>query len=1534
MATLRTWLGYLLWPLGLVAVVVAVGYSAIEPVSDRAGGAPELPAASHGASPPSAPETSGGFASEVVIGLDGPLPEAFPFPVVARHADAGLWVVHGDLDRVRQALGGLNPRFVEWDCELITAGEGGCCGIDAERYAAGLRDALSEAREATAAAMGSAWDHGQGEGIVVAVLDTGADGSHVDLNGKVLAAIDVAGGYTQDLNGHGTAMASLIAAHNHEGLLGAAPEAMILPVVVAQRDGRAKASDVATGIRRAVAAGARVLSLSLGTRADLAVLREAVEFAEAEGVLVVASAGNEANGQELYPAAYPTVLSVGNVDDRGGLTNHSVIAPGIDLFAPGQGFTVALPFGLRGTVSGTSVATARVSGVAALMLGRSTELSPAALRAILKGSARPIEGFQSFEGLLPAGWLTPEQAVIRSQLGVQDAAVTHVRSLPRRPLAGAPTQLLARVANSGSQELTGLSVEFVVNGAIVATARLEALAVGAEAWVSARVSFPESAAQAKIEARVTDAYPNNNSAERSVAVAEQGLADLSFRELTTRQEGSLYTFAARVENLGHGALAQDIRFEFLGSSKTARVSLEPGQSAVVEQSFTSKQAATLPLMVWARAESLKSEIDVFDNQIAVEFRAIDSSKPLETQYQQSNGVDWIFDAPWRINPNVDYIPVLVYAPSKGSTSNGVDMQLDGLTLKVKTDPADTAPGTTVFASGHSAATTVPQGFEMLDEVGQAIASQVPFEGNVWKENGRYRLLKLPVAALPYSRPETIYIDGTVEWRTRRHIIWSFYDTTTGSHRKVLQIRLSDEDIPRLPGLGHYYDVHFHTESEWHGASSFDILAPRKAYGGPHVMVRHAAYAMGFIDDPNDVFEKICTTDHNCFYNLHDVSDPNSADFRPPFGLISIGHQPGTTEFEATRQLYGRTAAEEVAISHSTVYYNLFPVPLGGHMILYQAEHQEGPWHGGSSISQALNAGDPLELDDVLRSLAKNNRSANRNAFAYSAHAMGGGFDWGNDKRALALVNGSQKTKDFAHAEETGFVFKGHQLWNSRTARRLDSSKIDFENLNPWVDTDFVNGWKYWDNSLWEGLDKYHEELATLIQFAFDAEPDVRFIRKHYVMAASDAHGDFNYSDGRAASIVDIQSTYSVDDGAFFKARSYVLGDGKSGQSDLDRLLAALGSGNAVVTDGPLLEVSLDSEMRFDSEALRWDDSTLTVKDPDGRIGGNGKYDGGFTALVPTGAQAGFSYRYSESDELGGDVAAIHIYKTGHLSPNPNRDRHGTPLLDPVGHLDPSGAGSLLSEAMNPAEEGVVNGVAALSFAAFTGVDPDVGDMTVDDRRCFTNPIWVGPVAVDVQVAAPVNGKLAQGAVTVTLDFPISMSDTPLELALKALNNSGVSTDKTGAALATFTGTWSAANGAKNSRFTATNDQEIPLNLDRWPDPQTVTFMLYTEAAPQDYFGNALNPFATTFTQAGIGTGGGTGVSGGTAGSGSTGGSGSGGTTGGGTTGGSTTAASGGGGGGGGSCSVSDRPSFSWPTAASLMLLVAWVAVRGRARGTR
>ncbi|MEV7193010.1 type VII secretion-associated serine protease mycosin [Streptomyces sp. NPDC093510] len=283
---------------------------------------------------------------------------------------------------------------------------------------------------------GQAWQTTKGEGITVAVLDTGIDDEHPDLAGSVLEGKDMVGFGARRGDRpwarHGTAMAGIIAGHGHgtgrgDGVLGIAPGAKILPVRVILEDGdpaRKKARNtrgnaLAEGIRWAADHGADVINLSLGDDSKSAhpepAEDAAVQYALKKGVAVVASAGNggERGDHVSYPAAYPGVIAATAVDENGERASFSTRRWYATVAAPGDDIVIADPDRKYYEGWGTSAASAFVSGAVALIRAEYPGLKPAQIKQLLEDTARdaPSGGRDDSRGF---GLIDPAAALSRA----------------------------------------------------------------------------------------------------------------------------------------------------------------------------------------------------------------------------------------------------------------------------------------------------------------------------------------------------------------------------------------------------------------------------------------------------------------------------------------------------------------------------------------------------------------------------------------------------------------------------------------------------------------------------------------------------------------------------------------------------------------------------------------------------------------------------------------------------------------------------------------------------------------------------------------------------------------------------------------------------------------------------------------------------------------------------------------------------------------------------------------------------------------
>jgi type VII secretion-associated serine protease mycosin len=249
-----------------------------------------------------------------------------------------------------------------------------------------------------------------GHGVTVAVIDSGVDDRHPQLAGKVADGKDFLSGNpdaNQDCNGHGTGVASIIAARAAQGtgFRGLAPGATILPVRVTEQqeiDGKARGRHVgpeefAAAIEWAADHGAAggVMNLSLSIDGRAAAVERAVAYARSKDIVVVAAAGNKTGdtvGNDKYPAKSPGVLAVAAVNRDGMWSDFSLTGSYVDIAAPGDDVTVAAVGGGQRADRGTSFATPYVAATAALVRARYPTLRADEVVRLIIATADPAPG--------------------------------------------------------------------------------------------------------------------------------------------------------------------------------------------------------------------------------------------------------------------------------------------------------------------------------------------------------------------------------------------------------------------------------------------------------------------------------------------------------------------------------------------------------------------------------------------------------------------------------------------------------------------------------------------------------------------------------------------------------------------------------------------------------------------------------------------------------------------------------------------------------------------------------------------------------------------------------------------------------------------------------------------------------------------------------------------------------------------------------------------------------------------------------------
>jgi len=342
-----------------------------------------------------------------------------------------------------------------------------------------------------------AWSISTGRAVKIAVLDTGIDYDHPDLKDVVKGGVDFTGseyGY-RDAQGHGTHMAGIIAAsRNGFGSVGVAYEAELYAVkVLRDSDGWGYYSWWIRGIEWAVENHMQVISMSLGGTTDSQALRRAVDLAYSKGLLIVAAAGNAAEGSDavLYPARYDSVIAVGAVDSAGQPAGFSRRGPELELVAPGVGIYTTELGGSHVYSSGTSAATPFVAGAAALVWAANGNLTNMELREALDTSAIDLGpqgrdssyGYGLVNGLraLDAARSLEERSLQAAFLNETVASADRVpESLLQLSLIGNATVVVAR----GSYAAVSLTVKGAQRGTSGFAVSLSGLPSGVSAKVS------------------------------------------------------------------------------------------------------------------------------------------------------------------------------------------------------------------------------------------------------------------------------------------------------------------------------------------------------------------------------------------------------------------------------------------------------------------------------------------------------------------------------------------------------------------------------------------------------------------------------------------------------------------------------------------------------------------------------------------------------------------------------------------------------------------------------------------------------------------------------------------------------------------------------------------------------------------------------------------------------------------------------------------------------------------------------------------
>jgi len=244
----------------------------------------------------------------------------------------------------------------------------------------------------------------EGEEVIVAVVDTGVDLNHPDLQNRLIEGYNV---FTETADayddvGHGTHVAGIIAANinNYEGIAGIAPRTRIMPVKVLDETGAGSTYAVAQGIIWATDHGAKVINLSLGNYAEAQFLHDAIRYAYDRDVVLIAATGNDHTETPGYPAAYDEVLAVGATDASRNLASFSNYGDYVDVAAPGVNIASTYPGQQYAAMSGTSMASPHAAALAAMIRSVNSSLTNEQIMELIRSSAVDLgeEGYDIYFG--------------------------------------------------------------------------------------------------------------------------------------------------------------------------------------------------------------------------------------------------------------------------------------------------------------------------------------------------------------------------------------------------------------------------------------------------------------------------------------------------------------------------------------------------------------------------------------------------------------------------------------------------------------------------------------------------------------------------------------------------------------------------------------------------------------------------------------------------------------------------------------------------------------------------------------------------------------------------------------------------------------------------------------------------------------------------------------------------------------------------------------------------------------------------------
>lgn len=370
-----------------------------------------------------------------------------------------------------------------------------------------------------------AWTVTPGSSAVkVAVLDTGIDHNHPNLANFVNTSLgrSFVGGTTMDVQGHGTHVAGTIASYG--SVSGVMQSATLVPVKVLGDDGSGSLYGITQGILYAADIDADVINMSLGGGGYNQSMDEAIQTAVAQGTIVVAASGNDGASSISYPAAYSSAIAVGSVTSSGTRSSFSNYGSGLEVMAPGSSIYSTYPNSRYATLSGTSMATPHVAGVAGLIRAANPNISVADARNILRNTAQEAGSFSQYG----YGIVDAHAAVVAASGGgggttppppSSSETVTSVTTNYSWYYRGETIYVTSNVKDANGQALSGATVNFKItrpNGTTV-TSSATTNTSGVATW-SIGTSYSTATGTYRVDATASKSGYSSSSASSSFRI--------------------------------------------------------------------------------------------------------------------------------------------------------------------------------------------------------------------------------------------------------------------------------------------------------------------------------------------------------------------------------------------------------------------------------------------------------------------------------------------------------------------------------------------------------------------------------------------------------------------------------------------------------------------------------------------------------------------------------------------------------------------------------------------------------------------------------------------------------------------------------------------------------------------------------------------------------------------------------------------------------------------------------------------------------